>query len=527
MDFVSNHVERFKELFKGNPNAYGEHLPDPNPVEGQKAKGKSYTKRKPIKLDHYLKHLHGEMSLGIPPLMPDNKVRFMAIDVDVYPLDPHKYINICKRARLPLVPFRSKSGGLHLYLFFSEDVLCDKAMPLIQNMRQILGLKPDCEVFPKQTRLFGESVGNWINIPYQNNKQTARYAYDSAGQQMDIESAIDLCFSKRVGFKELSDLMETVPLAQGPPCIQTIYLEGGTDKGERNAFLFNCCVYLKARFKDDYATNMHKLNASLNEPIEYERLDTTVIASHNKKDYTYQCKNSVLTGYCDKEICKLRPYGINSGDVSDLSFGDLTQFRGSKPYYIWVVNDEEMMFSSEAELMSQQRFGELCFRLLHTVPKKMTVDTWNSKLNRALENVIVEEIDEADELSSESLWMDKLAEFLNLSRAVRKIQVNDGMCWYNPKNKSLNFKGSKLFGFITKDNQFRDYSDANHREALKKVGGTATKLQENGTQLRVWKINIPRAHKRGYLLDVAIEEVDKQVMEEIEFNTNANSGGKF
>ena len=62
-------------------------------------------------------HLAGEgPSLGIIPIMADNTSRWGCIDIDTYPIDYRKIINSIRTLQLPLVPCRSKSGGLHIFL---------------------------------------------------------------------------------------------------------------------------------------------------------------------------------------------------------------------------------------------------------------------------------------------------------------------------------------------------------------------------------------------------------------------------
>ena len=68
-------------------------------------------------------HLDGEgPSLGIIPIMADNTSRWGCIDIDTYPIDYRKIINSIRTLQLPLVPCRSKSGGLHIFLFRKKPI---------------------------------------------------------------------------------------------------------------------------------------------------------------------------------------------------------------------------------------------------------------------------------------------------------------------------------------------------------------------------------------------------------------------
>ena len=83
--------ELFTELFRGNTSVYGLHIPEKTTTKGVKAKGQSFTKSEPVTHELYEKHCAGTQSLGIVPIDQNNNVRFMAIDVDTYPLDPKRY----------------------------------------------------------------------------------------------------------------------------------------------------------------------------------------------------------------------------------------------------------------------------------------------------------------------------------------------------------------------------------------------------------------------------------------------------
>jgi len=62
---------------------------------------------------------------------------------------------------------------------------------MIDKLTQLasrLGLA-DCEIFPKQRTINVElgTIGNWLNLPYQNAKFTTRHAIDDKGQSIAIE----------------------------------------------------------------------------------------------------------------------------------------------------------------------------------------------------------------------------------------------------------------------------------------------------------------------------------------------------
>ena len=94
------------------------------------------------------------------------------IDIDSYAgFDHKKLIDKINKLNLPLIVFRSKSGGAHVFLF-TEDYVSAKLMrdKLVQ-IKAVLGYGGS-EVFPKQTELKSkDDTGNFLNLPYFNYKQ--------------------------------------------------------------------------------------------------------------------------------------------------------------------------------------------------------------------------------------------------------------------------------------------------------------------------------------------------------------------
>ena len=115
----------YKELFKifeGNPNLFITTSLTGEVDERGKRVAKVITVHEPLTLDLWKKHLEGSVRIGIKPER-DTKCKWACIDID-----PHNYkdynqkkiVDIIKEFSLPLVPVRSKSGGLHLFLFLKD-----------------------------------------------------------------------------------------------------------------------------------------------------------------------------------------------------------------------------------------------------------------------------------------------------------------------------------------------------------------------------------------------------------------------
>ena len=145
-------MEKFKFIFEGLDVAYGQHQSERKRADG-KQEGKSYIVKKIVTEELWEAHLAGEgPSLGIIPIMADNTARWGCIDIDTYPIDYRSIINSFRKLQIPLVPCRSKSGGLHLFLFFKKPIAAKLIREKLREVAAALGYS-SVEVFPKQSTI--------------------------------------------------------------------------------------------------------------------------------------------------------------------------------------------------------------------------------------------------------------------------------------------------------------------------------------------------------------------------------------
>lgn len=137
-----------------------------------------YRELLPITEKEIEKHLKGEITIGIYPLLQDNLCNFLAIDFDKksYEKDVIAFVTSAEEYNIPVYIEKSRSGnGAHVWIFFSESVeayLARKmgAILLTKAMeKEEISLSSYDRLFPNQDIMPKGGMGNLIALPFQRN----------------------------------------------------------------------------------------------------------------------------------------------------------------------------------------------------------------------------------------------------------------------------------------------------------------------------------------------------------------------
>ena len=495
----------FMKYFMGSDRNYGLHTYKYTD-EGKEQGDNRTVKDSLITIEQYKAHLEGKMGLGIVPINQDNKCRFVVIDVDIYDAQLDLFLEAIDRNDMPLVPFRSKSGGLHMYVFFEEWTSVKDALQQVQHLASILTIdmfvkkhkNTLVEIFPKQTKLQGDAVGSWINLPYYNAEDTKQYLIKKS-KALSLEKALAEIKKKATTLDKLKEYIKEIPFSDAPPCLQSINLLQSIGKIEgRNNYLFSFGAYLKMKDESFFEQKLYEINNSMKFPIPDRELEATVLKSLRKKDYNYRCTQSPCVIYCNKQECKKREFGVGKEDgyFSSLDYGQLKQILTDSPYYEWQIKLQDadvykiLRFRNEDEIIKQDTFLKLCFRELHVLPTKLKQGEWFKIVNQSLNEIIVEKIDRADSTSALGLFRSLFTEFLlNRSMAKTKDQIATRKVYYDAIDRVYYFRVRDLtdFLYVTKNFKFMQPNDVH--AALKDLGCLPKKINtETRKQLRVQEI---------------------------------------
>jgi len=296
-------VAKFVELFKGRSDCWGK-------VEGGCVKEK-------LQVDHYRKHLEGEISLGVYPLLDDGNVLFATIDIDNDDLEMVRKVAAELKAKgFSAYIERSKSKGYHIFLFFSVPVSA-------KDIREILSYackKAGCEkyeLFPKQDILTEKTpYGSYINLPYLGLTERRKFI-DEKNDNIALEEFLEtvqkndkLCVE--TGLKQIPSsndkpvsLNENKPSKEKqkkmPPCISKIL--NGVKEGCRDEAMFALAKYFNSMgwSCDLTLTQVKEVNKKNTPPEAESKIESIVNEVYKKNHTSFSCDKDLIKQFCSKE----------------------------------------------------------------------------------------------------------------------------------------------------------------------------------------------------------------------------------
>lgn len=441
------------EVFAGYQDGYGVSIVNNDHIEGTKRGAKSFWKHEKLTDEVWKAHAEGRTSIGVSPLGDKSKIRWGAIDIDEYTIQLVDLIDKIESNNLPIVLFRSKSGGAHLFVFFTEAINAKIAREAMSNMATIMGF-PGVEIFPKQDkRSENLPYGNWINIPYFNAEETDRYAIDKNGNAVLAEHFKDHLFEKRIGKQAVEYFAnlkvnvnapkeENEPLKGGPPCLNKLIVEG-FPPNTRNNSLFNFGVYAKKAAPQRWKEYVTKFNEEYISPSLETKEVNNIIRSLDVNDYNYKCNDVPIVNVCNKARCMSCQFGIRATDEMP-AFGRLQKTLSDPPLWsVSIVDGGEVELTTE-ELQSPRLFQKKAleaFNIITPIPKP---EEWRMIIKGLLDNLKVVEI--PDDTNPKDMVIIHLWEYLEgRVQAKERKELLAGKPWENDKKHHFSMKSFKRY----------------------------------------------------------------------------------
>lgn len=477
--------ERFTSLFKGKNNTYVRNeLPKEKPSTGEKIKTKITNNEGKVDKELLSRHLDGDFGVGVCPVNAEGKCYFGVIDIDYYKPRIKRVLKFIKEYQLPLLPFRSKSGGLHVYMFVKKSVSA-------KSMREVLNLisyyfsldtiygKGKVEVFPKQDK--AEGFGSSVTLPYFNCENPYTYLLDLDGNKVEFKEALNYIQKHQTSLEEVKECLSKLPYNDAPPCIQRILLSeevGGEDTG-RNNFLFSFAVYAKKKYGNGFEDYVREVNENFEVPLEDSVVEQT-LTSVKDNEYIYKCKDIPCNSFCNKSECRKREFGLgkDKGHFMDIEFGQLFRYKTAEPYYIWKLRLQgqeewkDVIFKDEGYLLDQRNFAKMCIRYLNKAPYMVSNNDWNQTLNTILPNIQDVEVKQESDTSALSTLRNAFIRYLANKQARRDspYQIRVGLCVRQVTNGTAKFFFTHTGFEEYLRNSKISYDYAMLRETLKSFG---------------------------------------------------------
>lgn len=507
-------TDRFAQLFAGLDRAFGKYVlaDDVIATASGKVRGRGVTVQDDLTPERYVDHLNGGDMLGVVPIVDGNLCSFAAIDIDDYQLNIPDVLGKVKELQLPLVATRSKSGGLHLWLFFADPIPAKAAMQKGEELAAGLGF-PGVEVFPKQYQIGPEDVGNWINLPFWNalGDGTDRYGWNDDGDELrDLAAWLDYAESKRITLKQLNRVkLEPAQGApgifeDGPPCLQTL-ASRGIGEGMRNTVMFNIGVYAHSRSEEDDAAAefMHEANRNYFDPRMDDHEVERIILQVRDSSYRYTCRQAPLKDVCNRPLCLTREHGVRLTGTT-YSFGTLWQHvpvttqgdavqREQSDECTWQLqinfeNEQHILTLNTDQLRSYPAIRKMANNRRLVLPA-MDANEWGDLIDEKIPHAEVVHV--AEELSEVGQLRTLLSRFLNIFTVGTeyKVEILHGKAWHDTSRDTYVFRGELLQAWL-KQNRFTHYDPAHLSILLKQEFGLRVYGTRIGDQskVNVWSL---------------------------------------
>ena len=488
---------KFKEIFEGNNSAYGIMKLTGEVTDKGKAVAKAFIKREKITTQLWLDHLEGkEPALGVIPINENNECRWGCIDVDEYNFDHISLMRNIKGLDFPLVTFRSKSGGAHLFLFAKEFIPASLMQSKLKAMSEALGYAGS-EIFPKQTVIHVDKgdTGNFLNLPYHGGVRGLRYTFEAGGNAASLESFYSIydewaqTREQIESIKIKGKVQDKEAFKDGPPCLNRL-AEEGFGEGSRNNALFNIAVFCKKAF-DGWENKVGEYNQKyMTPPLTYNEVQT-VIKSVGKKQYeNYRCKDQPICGVCNAAKCRTKKFGVGYDEEQMPELGQLSKICSTPSQYFLDVDGKRVELTKEqlhnANLFSIEVMDKAGV-VIASIPKG---PDWREIYLKTL-FATMQEIEPLKSLDPKEMLIHLLQEFtVNRTQARTRDDILSKMAWTDEDGSFCYFRMDDFFAFCKRHNWELDKTKrGNLLKSLDKIFEKEVRLNVKNQNPHLIKIN--------------------------------------
>lgn len=435
---------RFMRLFEGASRSHGTYTQEDPEVGGKRTiKRTARTLREPVTVDLWSQHIAGTRPLGVVPIREDDHCMWGAADVDDYTIDVAELASELRKLEVPAIVCRTKSGGAHVYLFFSEPIPAEEVVPRLRELAALIG-HGDCEIFPKQTTVLASrgDLGSWLNMPYFGGDQTERYAVRPDGRGMQMTSFLDVAEGVRLSRRGLADLVmrrKAAGFETGPPCLESLVVTGFPEHTRNNGILA-LGILAKKMSPDGWEVLLEKWVKEYGGTPAFSSAELAgIVKSLRKKDYNYKCSDKPLSMRCNVALCRTRPHGVNghAGSVSILESASV--LCTDPPIFFVVLKTGRTVELSASQILSAHEF-QLAVLVQHreVVPEYKRSD-WTSWVHAVIERATLIEV--PPESGNRGRFEELLDQFVtDRHQAETREEVMMGKPWHDEEGGRVHFR---------------------------------------------------------------------------------------
>ena len=389
------YASRFLDIFDCQRENYYTFVEEGKRERDSKTEGKYDRYEETVTVDVIEKHLNGIISVGLIPTRRDGTCSWGVIDVDgaIYHKDPVPVLKKIREKGYPLVPYRSKTSGLHLYLHIKGSVSAAEMRKKIHALAADLGFGGTlADKFPNEDAITKDKngkykVGKCVNMPYQGTTKgyCTRYCLTDDGKAISIDDFFDYVEKFRITPKQFDDLtIQTENKEQNgpepewneyPPCTQA-FISNKVGEGQRNNALFNLAVLAHLKNPDQLKTELYERNKTcMNPPVERDSELDAIVAQIKDKEYFYQCETPIAKQFCNKEACRKRKYGIGPNQYIP-TVDSFFKHNTNPPYYVLTMEGNQIQLLGK-QIVQQQLLREELFDQADIVWQTLNKRDWN------------------------------------------------------------------------------------------------------------------------------------------------------
>ena len=481
-------AEQFFDLFLGFMTSHGTYTVEDARAGSAKREIKrtARTIPQPITVDLWERHLAGTRPLGICPIDEAAMCRWGAVDIDVYDLVHADLVKELSSRKIPALVCRTKSGGAHVYVFFSEPIPAPEVLPRLRELAGVLGYG-DAEVFPKQERILVEKGdhGNWLNMPYFKGDETERFCIGQNGLGMtaaQFVKAARAASMTREALLSLTIQSSVGGFEVGPPCLETL-VSRGFQEGTRNNGLFALGVLAKKMSPDAWEPLLERWNSDYMTPPLSNQEVGLVVRSLRKKDYQYKCSDQPIVSHCNLALCRTRPHGVGTGGVATI-LESATILQSDPPLFFVNLKTGGTVEVTSRDMLDSRAFQLAVLTQLRQVIPLYKGDDWLRSVQKVVENATI--LETSAEVGVGGRFRELLEQFCtDRYAAASRDEVLLGKPWLDESSGRVLFRMADLEKHLATA-RFQDYTRAQLATRIRELGGGDAQFDARGKNVRAW-----------------------------------------